>query len=462
MTRQRQDTQATAVGPVSLISTLAMPSPHLDCPAYQTRPGIDQRLAATCRPTVGHNWHMGSSIGANIKRLREQRGWSQSRLAHEVCRAAGVVGDPVGRQEVSRWETGKRTPREWLPFIAAALGAPVDVLREPLTPSEPPLPTLDDFLPEGDPLAPLSAATGRRLGMGTVDDLQQRVHGLRLADDVLAGGDLIRPALRDLRRAVKLYRESSHSSEVGRALLRQIGELAQIVGWIASDAGQHTEAERIYRLGISAARQAEDHTLAGNIAGSLAYQFSNTGRESEGLTLAQVALHDAGADAPPKARALYLDRVAWAQTKVGGVDNGQAAMRALGEAGQALSEDSAGTESPAWLYWVDAGELRVMESRVFTELRRPLRAVPLLRDVLSEYDATHTREMALYLSWLAVALADANEPEESAEVAERVITLASDIPSERTAERVRVILRRLQDFADVPEVAALLAEHQAA
>ncbi|MFG3204831.1 helix-turn-helix transcriptional regulator [Streptomyces sp. NPDC048192] len=398
---------------------------------------------------------MGTSIGANIKRLREQRGWSQARLAHEVCQAAGVIGDPVGRQEISRWETGKRTPREWLPFLAAALGVSVDVLREPQKPAEPPLPTLADFLPEGDPLSPLEARTGR-IGMSTVDDLQQRVHGLRLADDVLAGGDLIRPALRDLRRAVKLYRENTYGSEVGRQLLRQIGELAQIAGWIASDAGQHEEAERIYRLGISAARQAEDHTLAGNIAGSLAYQLSNTGRESEGLTLAQAALNDAGSDAPPKARALYLDRVAWAHTKAGGVENGQQAMRALGEAGQALSEDSPGTESPAYLYWVDAGELRVMESRVYTELHRPLRAVPLLREVLSGYDATHTRELALYLSWLAVALADANEPEESAAVAGRVISLGSDTPSERVAERVRVVLGRLQVYANVPEVRAIL------
>ncbi|MGW3629560.1 helix-turn-helix transcriptional regulator [Streptomyces sp. NPDC005122] len=403
---------------------------------------------------------MGSSIGANIRRLREQRGWSQARLAHEVCRAAEVVGDPVGRQEVSRWETGKRTPREWLPFLATALGASVEVLSAPLMPAEPPLPTLADFLPEGDPLGPLRARTGRRIGMGQVVDLQQRVHGLRLADDVLAGGDLIRPALRELRSAVKLYREGSHTSEVGQQLLRQIGELAQITGWIASDAGQHSEAESIYRLGISAATQAEDHTLAGNIAGSLAYQFSNTGRESKGLTLAQAALSDAGVEAPPKARALYLDRVAWAHTKAGGIENAQQAMRSLGEAGIALSEDSEGTESPAYLYWVDAGELRVMESRVYTELHRPLRAVPLLRDVLSGYDATHTREMALYLSWLAVALADANEPEEAATVAERVIMLSADIPSERTAKRVRVILQRLQDFVDVPEVAVLLAGRQ--
>ncbi|GAA3306904.1 hypothetical protein GCM10020295_64350 [Streptomyces cinereospinus] len=109
---------------------------------------------------------MGSSIGANIKRLREARGWSQSRLAHEVCRAAGVIGDPVGRQEVSRWETGKRTPREWLPFLAAALGVSVEALREPQKPAEAPLPTLDDFLPEGDPLSPLEGRSGRRVGMG--------------------------------------------------------------------------------------------------------------------------------------------------------------------------------------------------------------------------------------------------------------------------------------------------------
>ncbi|WP_329276251.1 helix-turn-helix domain-containing protein [Streptomyces sp. NBC_01451] len=325
------------------------------------------------------------------------------------------------------------------------------------------VPTLDDFLPEGDPLSLLTVRSPRRVGVGEVLDLQKRVHGLRLADDVLAGGDLIGPALRELRKTVRLYRENTHTEEVGRALLVQIGELAQIAGWIASDAGRHEEAERIYRLGLSAAKQAEDHTLAGNLAGSLAYQMSNTGRTDEGLTLAQAALHDAGEDAPGKARALYWDRVAWAHTQAGGTENARAAMRALGEAGEALADgnETSADEPPAYLYWVDAGELQVMESRVYTELRRPLRAVPLLRDVLGKYDATHTREMALYLSWLAIALADANEPEEAAGVAERVIRIAADVASERTAERVRVVLARLQEYADVPEVAALLADHAA-
>ncbi len=253
-----------------------------------------------------------------------------------------------------------------------------------------------------------------------------------------------------------MFREQSYTETTGRQLLIQIGELAQIAGWIASDAGQQSEAERIYRLGLSAATQAEDRTLAGNLAGSLAYQLSNTGRELEGLDLSLAALDGAGPDAPPKARALYLDRVAWAHTKAGGAENAQHAMRALGEASEALSADSEGTEEPDYLYWVDAGELQVMEARVFTELRRPLRAVPILRDVLGRYDATHTRELALYLSWLAVAYADANEPEESAAVAERVLTLSANIASERTAERAGVVLARLAEYAEVPEVRAVL------
>lgn len=259
---------------------------------------------------------MSSSIGANIRRLREERGWSQARLARETCHAAGVQGDPIGRQEVSRYETGKRTPREWLPFIAAALGVPVDALKATTGPTEPPPPTLADYLPEGDPLAPLSTRQGRRVGTDTVADLQKRVHGLRLADDVIAGGDLLRPALRELRSAVRVFRESSHSETVGRSLLQAIGELAQIAGWIASDAGQHAEAERIYRLGLSAAHTAGDTTLAGNLLGSLAYQRTNTGDPREGVATARAALENAS-EAPPRARALYLDRVAWAHTKAG-------------------------------------------------------------------------------------------------------------------------------------------------
>ncbi len=273
----------------------------------------------------------------------------------------------------------------------------------------------------------------------------------------MAGGDLLVPALRELDGAVRLYRETTHSEKTGRSLLSSIGEIAQIAGWIASDAGEHDQAARAYQLGVSAAREAGDLALVGNLAGSLAYQLSNTGHEDDGLSLAHAALEEAGPDAPAKARALYLDRVAWAHTKAG---EAQPAMRALTEAHEAMADEDS-QESPDWAYWVSPEELDVMDARVYTELRKPLRAVPLLQEVLSRYDSTHTRELALYLSWLAVALVDANEPEEAAKTARRMLDLSSDFASDRTAQRGRIVLTKLEPYRDIPEVREVLDTYAA-
>lgn len=414
---------------------------------------------------------MARTLGANIRDRRRELGWSQDRLARAACLAAGITKEPLplGRQEISRYESGRRAPRDWLPFLAQALSTTPQALS--LVESAPPplpvsVPKLADFLPEGERLLPLDGHRGhrghrvhglRRIGRSQVEALAGRVHGLRLADDVLAGRDLVGPALRELRTAVSLCRNSSYASDVGRALLVQLGELAQIAGWIASDAGAHAEAERAYRLGLGAAVEAGDTALAGNLAGSLGYMLSNlgTGREVEALDLVSAALHDAGPDAPPEVRALFWDRVAWAQARRGPAADPQAALRALGEASDAYARK--GPPAPQWAYWVDFGELEIMEARVFTELSRPLRAVPLLRRVLGAYDASHARELALYRSWLAVALLDGREPEEAAAVAEHV--LSADVASDRTARRARFLLERLRPFRPVPEVATLLAAH---
>ena len=404
-------------------------------------------------------------FGAYLAQLRRDARKSQRQLAETLCRISETAS--VTRHEISRWERGERVPAVWLPALATALDVPLDSLERSAahargedvgTASRSPAEAFAYFLPDHDvELGPLANHTGRRVGASTAAALADRAHGLRLADDVIAGGDLLAPALRELNAAVRLYRETTHSEETGRSLLSSIGELAQIAGWIASDAGEHEQAARAYRLGASAAREAGDLALVGNLAGSLAYQLSNTSHEDDGLSLAQAALEEAGPDAPAKARALYLDRVAWAHTKAG---NAQPAMRALAEAHEAMTAEDT-QESPVWAYWVSPEELDVMDARVYTELRKPLRAVPLLQEVLSRYDSTHTRELALYLSWLAVALVDANEPEEAAKTARRMLDLSADSASDRTARRNRIVLTKLEPHRDIPEVRDLLSTHAA-
>ncbi|WP_026124324.1 helix-turn-helix transcriptional regulator [Nocardiopsis baichengensis] len=389
------------------------------------------------------------AFGDIVRTTRKARGWSQARLAEELCRIS--ERPTVTRQEVYRWETGRRVPRFWLRHLAVALSVPRARL-EAAAADHGASATLAAYLPKGDPLAPLRASTGRRVGAQAARDVTARVHALRLADDFLAGGDLVGPAQRELAAAVRIYREGSHTEAVGRALLIAVGELAQITGWIESDAGRHDHAEATYRLGLSAAREAGDAALAGNLAGSLAYQWSNTGHERDGLTLAEAAVEEAGEEAHPKARALFHDRVAWAEAKL---KRAQPAMRALEEAHRVLESEEK-EPAPEWAYWVSADELQIMDARVYTELRRPLRAVPLLREALNRYDGTHTRELALYLSWLSIAYADANEPEAAAETAARVLALSSEVSSDRTVQRSRVVLQRLAEYTDVPQVRRLL------
>jgi tetratricopeptide (TPR) repeat protein len=383
-------------------------------------------------------------VGARLRAAREDRGWSRVQLAARLRTSVG--DDPPSLESlmhmIKEWENGKHGVSE---RYQRAYRAVFEVDGRDLFGVGPgvtggPLPTVD--------VTGLVAAIGRD-GVATVDDLSARVHALRLADDVLAGGDLIGPAFREMDAAVRAYRVSSDDR-----LLPVIGEFAQIAGWVASDAGRHERAAETYELGISAAREAGDGVLESNLRGSLAYQVANVGDPAEAVGLATAAVGVTGGGAPPRARALAWDRLAWAYAKA---QDAQAAMRALGEAAAALAEpDHQADDEPAYLYWVDEGELRVMEARAYTELRRPLRAVPLLVDVLSRYDATHARELALYLSWLAVALVDANEPEEAAATATRMLELGSDVTSERTAERARVVLAKLEPYRDVPAVRELL------
>jgi transcriptional regulator with XRE-family HTH domain len=401
-------------------------------------------------------------FGAYLARLRGDADLSQRQLAAALCRNSGVTS--VTRNEISRWERGERLPDTWLPTLADVLGVPAIDLEnaaayargEPAARLPEPLADLAALLPDdAEQLEPLAHGHGRVVGMDGVAALAARVEALRRADDVLAAGELVGPAFQELAAAVDLFRESTHVDDVGRALLVQVGELAQIAGWIASDAGRHVQAEHAYQLGASAARHAGDAQLLTHVVGSLAYQRANTGQERDAVDLVEAVVAEAGPNIHPTARALALDRVAWARTRAA---QPQDAIHALGQAHEALTEAAtAGEPAPSWAYWVSDDELRVMDARVMTELHRPLRAVPLLTEVLARYDATHARELALYLSWLAVALADANEPEEAAATAARMLAL--NVASERAAARARIVLRRLEAFDDVREVRDVLAGH---
>jgi transcriptional regulator with XRE-family HTH domain len=291
---------------------------------------------------------------------------------------------------------------------------------------------------------------GRRVGDRLARLVRERVALLRRMDDVLGGGDLHDLLSAEVRSTLDAVREATYTAATGRSLLGAVADLSQLAGWVASDAGLCRHAERYYLGGVRAAHAAQDPSLAANLLSSLSYQVATVGDPREAVLLAESAHREAERSAGPMARALLLERVAWANARLGDARATESALGAAADAFAAAEPD----DGPSWAYWLTGDEIDVMAGRCLTELRRPRRAVQLLAPVLADYDATHARELALYLSWLAEAHVYADEIDRAAELATRVLQLSEGVASARGRQRVLLLRRLLRPYSGQVDVDA--------
>lgn len=300
--------------------------------------------------------------------------------------------------------------------------------------------------------------TGRRVGRDFPERLRERTARLRRLDDVLGGGDTYRIYLGEYQATKTLMRDCTYSEETGRALLSVLAEQAQQAGWAAFDGGRHDDATSLYEASHAAGVDAGDAALTGNALAFLAYQ-AVSGDGNAGIEMAARSCVTAGPDAAPGVRALLHERLAWAYAVTGLAPETE---RALDAAESALDElDADGAPQPDWVAWVDRNELQIMSGRCWTELRRPLRAVPVLESALAEYEDTRARDKSLYLSWLADSYVSAGEIEQAATVTGRALNLSAGVASVRPRQRLAPVLRRLGDHRALPAVAEVLEKARA-
>lgn len=304
--------------------------------------------------------------------------------------------------------------------------------------------TLPDVLPPSVP---------QRVGAGTVVRLRERTARLRRLDDVLGGGDTYRLYAAEYQRTRRILRDRTYNESTGRQLLALAAEQAQQAGWAAFDGGREREAAGLYRESRSAAEDAGAEDLARNALAYLAYQAV----AADPRAAAAIAAHSCDAvteETPVTVRALLWERCAWARAVAGDANGTEVA---LAEARAALGADDAGDPQPAWSAWVDQVELDIMAGRCWTELRRPLRAVPLLVRGLGRFDDAHARDASLYSTWLAEAYTTAGEVEEAARVTGRALELADGVASPRPRRRIEQVVSVLAlQHGAVPVVAELV------
>lgn len=185
-----------------------------------------------------------TKIGGALRAARENAGVSLAAMAAKTHYSKPLLG---------MLETGKRTVKpEHIEAYARALNIPTSVL---LGPPEDPLRVAHEWLVSDSPSS-IQSASGRRVGAGLVEQLERRVIELRHLDDVIGGRDLFPVVRKELSDVQELVRSGSYAEQIGRRLLIVVGELAQLAGWVASDAGRYAEAQHIYLDGVSAAQEA--------------------------------------------------------------------------------------------------------------------------------------------------------------------------------------------------------------
>lgn len=365
-----------------------------------------------------------SELGRNLREARENAGVSLSAMARRTHYSRALLG---------HLETGVRVIKpEHVTVYSHALNVAASALYD--RPDDP-LRVAHEWLVSDTPAARHQMA-GRRVGESLAAELENRVVELRHLDDVLGGGDLYPLVHRELAAAQQVLDETSYSTEVGARLSVVVGELAQLDGWVASDAGHYAQAQASYLDGVSAAHQAGDHALVGQLLSSLSYQIANVGNPTDAELLARTAVKGAN-DAPPIVRALLLERVAWASARA---RNSEGARRALDAVDDAY-EHRRGLPEPEWTYWLDRSEIEVMAGRVYIELGQPTDAEPLLSKAINGYDSERTREVALYRTWLAEAFANAGELDAARATIRKAERAASTINSARLDRRVSEIAR---------------------
>ncbi|MGK8488048.1 helix-turn-helix domain-containing protein [Nocardia asiatica] len=365
--------------------------------------------------------------GLLLRAARRSRGVSLAALAAKTNYSKSLLG---------MLENGQRAVKqEHIIGYSRALNIPISAL---MAPSPDPIRVAHEWL-VADNAPKTHACAGRRVGESLATEMEQRVVELRHLDDSIGGGELFPLVLREFDSARAVITECSYSERVGKRLLVVAGELAQLAGWVASDAGRYDDAQRLYLSGAAAAGDAGDRVLTAQLLSSLSYQIANVGNPAEAALLARTAVKGA-TNAPPVVRSLLTDRLAWACARSRDRAEAERALDAVDEAYDRRSPD---IPEPEWVYWLDRTEIDVMAGRCFVELDDPGKASSLLSGAIDQLAADRVREVALYRTWLAESYLKTRNLDAARAIIREARTAAETANSARLDRRIAEIQRML-------------------
>lgn len=276
------------------------------------------------------------SIGERIRMARTARKprCSQAMLADELSLARWGRKGHCDRQQVYRWETGRRVPTYWLPYIE-------QVLHIDLSGGAPPPPPISDTVTSAIQLGrddvqrrqlltataaislaaleltDIEAITRRvnrpgpvKVGMGEVTAIRSMTTALGDAASELGGGHARHLAVRYLIDDVQPWLDGTYTEAIARELFAATSQLVHLIGWMAQDAGSPVLAQRYLVHSYKLAAEAGENELAATALRGLADQAMDLGHIPTAVRLAEACEHRGQSLNNPKALAYYRNTYA--------------------------------------------------------------------------------------------------------------------------------------------------------
>ncbi|WP_131747108.1 helix-turn-helix transcriptional regulator [Frankia sp. Cppng1_Ct_nod] len=417
-----------------------------------------------------------------LRTCREERGWSQERLATELRRfavihegrEAGVTGNMV-----CKWEKGDKKPSLRYQRLLRALfhrtagelgfiddaGGSVSATSGPERDLDMPQPSVErrSFLRmvaaaggvaatpvtfDTEPWERLSAALRQQsvVTTSTVDDLSAHTAGLYGLEERVPARALMDRVTTHLG-TLSVLLETSPRSTIRRGLTTTAGETAALAGWLAFDMGNNSNALAYYRVAVEAAREADDNALWACVLGYESYQPGISGRPDQACALLTEAQRRAGQGGSMMTRAWLAAREAEEQAARG---DGNAALRALDRATDAFDRADPECER-AWTQFFDRSRLDGIRITTFTRLRRP-EAAYAAAESLRTVNLASTKKRSLLLGTIAEVHLHRREIEQACQLAADALAIVAQTDFSLGLARIRRIYDQLRPWQAVQSV----------
>lgn len=399
---------------------------------------------------------------------RQAHGWTQQQAADEWRRR--WPDDPIEQKTLSGWECWPESGRPpslrtiermaelyemsasdlvagWADYRPCARteglgdGYPADVDRREFL----------GLVAGGGVASSLPVKVGR-IGSADVGQLREQVLTLWHADEAQGGGAVYQAVMAKLSEVRGLLDRASFGPTIGRDLQVIAGQLTELAGFAAFDAGDQATARSHFHEALTIARVADDDPLAVYVMAQLANlaQRQRNGREVVELTRA--AQRTARGFAPPRLVAVLSSREAEGH---GLRRDSMAAQAALGRAEQELTEAS--DDGEAWFAYFVPEMLAVSASRTWLSLDAPVAAERAARESIGPALARRPRAMNCVRH--AHTLVACGQYDRAAAVTVQAVELGRGVSSHRMRSdlmSLRPVLEAQESVRGVPEALAAL------